>query len=56
MSPVPLPPPETESAPEPPDKTTGFPGLPTWRGVYLFVILVFVAYVVFLITLSGRFA
>lgn len=38
------------------DTTTGLPGLSTWRGVYLFVIVVFVAYVVVLLALSGRFS
>ena len=56
MSPVPPPPLETDSEPEPPDETTGFPGLPTWRGVYQLVVTVFVVYVITLLALSWRFS
>ena len=36
------------------DETTGLPGLRTWRGVYVFVLGCFVAYVV-LLTVFGRY-
>lgn len=38
------------------DDVTGLPLLPTWRRVYWFVLLVFVAYVVLLSALSRVFA
>ena len=37
------------------DDTTGLPLLPTWRRVYWFVLVVFVAYVVLLIALEKVF-
>jgi hypothetical protein len=47
-----------KSSPPPPessDDNTGLPGLRTWRGVYLFVLGVFVAYVVLLTVLTRAF-
>jgi hypothetical protein len=38
------------------DEITGLPMLPTWRRVYWFVVIVFVAYVVLLSALSQVFA
>ena len=40
----------------PADEETGLPGLPTWRSVYLLVLVVFIAYVVLMIVLSQAFA
>ena len=55
--------PEADAAPEramlsasPPDETTGFPGLRTWRSVYLTVVVVFVVYVALMVALSRVFA
>jgi hypothetical protein len=50
-------------APAPPDppkdsidnEATGLPGFKTWRGVYLFVLGTFVAWVVLLALLTGLF-
>jgi hypothetical protein len=39
----------------PVDETTGLPGLPTWRSVYLLVLGVFVVYVVLMVALSKVF-
>ena len=41
--------------PEPSDEDTGLPGFRTWRGVYLFVLGIFVAYVVLLTALTRAF-
>ncbi|MBV9468223.1 MAG: hypothetical protein JO316_02165 [Abitibacteriaceae bacterium] len=38
------------------DDMTSLPGLSTWPKVYLFVVVVFIAYVVFLTVLSRAFA
>lgn len=42
------------SDPPPDDKFPGVPGFRTWRGIYLFVLAVFVCVVV-LLTLFSRF-
>jgi hypothetical protein len=39
----------------PDDEVTGLPALPTWRRVYWFVVVVFVAYVLLLSALSRGF-
>jgi hypothetical protein len=38
-----------------PDEQTGLPGFRTWRGVYLFVLVVFTAYVLALTALTVAF-
>lgn len=48
-----------ETQPEPDDtvdEKTELPGLPTWRSVYLLVVVVFIVYVVLLVALSKAFA
>lgn len=45
---------EADNAPA--DEVTGLPGLPTWRRVYWFVVVVFIVYVVLLTGLSRVFA
>jgi hypothetical protein len=42
--------------PAPDDETTGLPGLRTWGRVYLFVLVIFVAWVAFLAVLTRAFA
>ena len=42
--------------PTPNDETTGFPGLRTWRGVYMFVLVVFAIFVVLLIALTRAYS
>jgi hypothetical protein len=42
-------------APEPDDKTTGLPGLRTWRSVYAAVMAVFVLWIALLAWLSAAF-
>ena len=49
-----------KSPPEPPKNSidtddTGLPGFKTWRGVYLFVLGTFVAWVILLELLTGLF-
>ena len=55
--PSPLPPPEPPPSPSPPpdpaDTAPGVPGFRTWRGVYLFVLGVFV-FIVIALTLFTR--
>jgi hypothetical protein len=41
---------------KPNDETTGFPGLRTWRGVYTFVLVIFVVWVALLIALTRAFS
>jgi hypothetical protein len=43
-------------APPPDDDLTGLPGLRTWRGVYVFVVSVFAAYVVLLLVLTEKYS
>jgi hypothetical protein len=40
----------------PDDESTGLPGLRTWRGVYLFVLGVFVVWVALLAMLTRMFS
>jgi hypothetical protein len=42
--------------PEPDDTSPGVPGFCTWRGIYLFVLVVFVLVVAFLTWFSHWFA
>jgi len=42
--------------PKPNDETTGFPGLRTWRGVYIFVLVTFAVWVVLLIALTRAYS
>lgn len=42
--------------PKPNDERTGFPGLRTWRGVYVFVMVTFALWVVLLIALTRAFS
>ena len=42
--------------PQPRDEVTGLPGLPTWRSVYIFVIVVFIVWVGLLLGLMGAFS
>jgi hypothetical protein len=42
--------------PTPNDETTGFPGLRTWRGVYLLALAVFAFWVVLLIALTRAYS
>lgn len=42
--------------PKPNDERTGFPGLRTWRGVYVFVLVTFALWVVLLIALTRAFS
>jgi hypothetical protein len=41
---------------KPNDEQTGFPGLRTWRGVYVFVIVTFAVWVALLILLTRAFS
>jgi hypothetical protein len=41
---------------KPSDETTGFPGLRTWRGVYTFVLVIFVVWVALLIALTRAYS
>lgn len=41
--------------PEPDDEKPGLPGFRTWRGVYLFVVLCFIAVVAALTAFSRHF-
>ena len=41
---------------EPNDKSTGLPGLRTWRAVYLFVLIAFAVYVALLILLERMYS
>ena len=38
------------------DEGTGLPGLRTWRGVYIFVLIVFAAWIALLIALTKVFS
>jgi len=42
--------------PKPNDERTGFPGLRTWRGVYVFVMVIFAVWVALLIALTRAFS
>lgn len=42
---------DANAAPDPENETTGLPWFRTWRGVYLFVTVCFVAYVIFLVAM-----
>ena len=42
--------------PEPKEDVTGLPGLRTWRGVYLFVVGIFILWIVLLTVLTGIFS
>jgi hypothetical protein len=42
--------------PKPTDEQTGFPGVRTWRGVYVFVLITFAVWVVLLIWLTRAFS
>jgi hypothetical protein len=42
--------------PKPNDERTGFPGLRTWRGVYVFVMVTFALWVALLIALTRAFS
>jgi hypothetical protein len=42
--------------PKPDDERTGFPGLRTWRGVYIFVLVTFAVWVALLIALTRAFS
>ena len=42
--------------PKPNDETTGFPGVRTWRGVYVFVLVTFAIWVVLLIALTRAYS
>jgi len=48
------------SSPEPSQgtekETTGLPWFPAWRGVYVFVVVVFVLFVAFFLLLERAFA
>lgn len=48
------PPPPDSDLPE--DEGTGIPVCPTWRGLYTFVLVTFVVYVVMLIALTRAYA
>ena len=48
--------PQTNAPPDGSEDATGLPLLPTWRRVYWFVLVVFVAYVVLLSALSKVYA
>ncbi|MDB6020813.1 MAG: hypothetical protein JWQ04_670 [Pedosphaera sp.] len=49
-------PPLAAESPVPETKDTGFPGLRTWRGVYIFVFICFVFWVVLLFGLTRFFS
>jgi hypothetical protein len=38
------------------DAITGFPGLKTWRAVYLFVLILFAIYVLLLVALERNYS
>jgi hypothetical protein len=42
--------------PKPNEERTGFPGLRTWRGVYVFVMVIFAVWVALLIALTRAFS
>jgi hypothetical protein len=42
--------------PKPNDERTGFPGLRTWRGVYIFVMVTFAIWIVLLLVLTRAFS
>ena len=44
-----------KDAEQPPDESTGLPGLRTWRAVYVLVVVSFAVYVVLLIALERAF-
>jgi hypothetical protein len=48
-------PPETEPERDSESEGTGLPGFRSWRGVYVFVLAVFVVYVVLLAVFSWTF-
>ena len=44
-----------KDAEQPADKSTGLPGLRTWRAVYVFVLVSFAVFVILLIALERAF-
>jgi hypothetical protein len=42
--------------PKPSDETTGLPGLRTWRGVYVFVLVTFAVWILLLLLLTKAFS
>ena len=42
--------------PKPTDERTGFPGVRTWRGVYVFVMVTFALWIVLLLALTRAFS
>jgi hypothetical protein len=42
--------------PTPNDESTGFPGVRTWPGVYAFVLVTFVVWIVLLIALTRAYS
>jgi hypothetical protein len=50
-----IPPSEPDPPPHSESETTGLPGFRTWRGVYVFVLGVFVVYVVLLAVFARAF-
>lgn len=42
--------------PQPDDEQTGFPGLRSWRGVYIFVLVTFAVWIVLLLALTRAFS
>jgi len=53
---MPAPPPPPAPIPPPDDEPPGVPGFRTWRGVYLFVLAVFVAIVIALTIFTRVYA
>jgi hypothetical protein len=51
-----MPTPDSEQSGETESETTGFPGLRTWRGIYLLVTIVFVVWVALLTALERIFS